>query len=674
MMLLETIFMQPFMQALGWALIHFIWQGALVALLLASALVLMRRLSAQARYTVATLGLLLMLAVPVITLSSLYRSMPAVASGPERRALLAANKGASASQASTPQSALSSQTDASAGAAKPARFASLEGLTDSRFAPLARLFALFWLAGILILSLRFFKGWTATARLKRRGRERAPAVCERAFARLVERMKVSPQVQLYKSVLVEVPTVIGWLRPVILVPVSAFTGLSFQQLEALLAHELAHVRRYDYLVNLLQAIAETLLFYHPAVWWVSKQIRAEREHACDDLAVEACGDALVYARALAELETLRVSEEGRLALAATGGSLIKRIRRLVQPPQHEEQRRPAWLAALTLCVTLSSALTLAQGAFFTITDPERLAADPVYTKREVAVTFVSLPYFRPGNETIESLDETTTKLLNRLAAHNIKAVGFVGGNMLDKEGQKEARKALLRRWLDGGHELGNQGYDHLSLFKTPLEEYKANVIRGEQVTRALMQERGRELRYYSYPFLNTGPDPETKRAFEQFLAEHGYTIHAVTIDNMDWIFSNAYQEARHRGDAEVMKRISDEYIAYMDRVFAHYEQLSMKVFGREIPQVLMLETSALNADNFDRLVEMLKRRGYSFNTMEEALKDRAYSEPTNYTGAWGISWIERWAIDKHVNISGDPVLPPYMQQFGKDGLSYPGKQ
>jgi hypothetical protein len=120
-----------------------------------------------------------------------------------------------------------------------------------------------------------------------------------------------------------------------------------------------------------------------------------------------------------------------------------------------------------------------------------------------------------------------------------------------------------------------------------------------------------------------------------------------------------------------MKRISDEYINYMESVFAHYEQLSVKVFGREIPQVLMLSASALNADNFQRLMEMLKRRGYGFVTMEEALQDPAFAQPTNYTGAWGISWIERWAIDKRVDIRGDPVLPPYMMQFGKDGLKNP---
>lgn len=671
--MLETILKEPFVQALGWALVHAVWQGALVAMLVACALMLMRSFSARARYVAATLGLLLMLAAPVVTLSRLYSSMPDATPATGQRAALSVDEQALNAKASLPKRALGSQPDSAGGILKPAGFAPFENLTESRFALLARWLVLFWLAGIIIFSVRLFRGWVATERLKRRGIGLATAACEESFARLARRIGVSRPARLYKSVLVEVPTVIGWLRPVVLVPVSAFTGLSQQQLDALLAHELAHVRRYDYLVNLLQAVAETLLFYHPAVWWVSKQIRTEREHACDDLAVEACGDALLYARALAELETMRASDERSLALAADGGSLISRIRRLVAAPRRDEQRRPAWLAAALLFVMISSALMVAQGALFTVTDPEGLRPDALSTRRKVAVTFVGLPYFRGGDETVESLNETNAKLLAGLGHYNIKAVGFVGEGTLYKEGQTEERINILRRWLDAGHELGNQSYKHMSLYNTPLDVYEANVIRGEQVTRSLMQQRGLQLKYFSYPFLNTGPNPETKKAFEQFLKERGYTIHAVTIDNMDWIFSNAYSEARRRGDTEVMKHVSDEYIIYMESVFAHYEQLSMKVFGREIPQVLMLSASALNADNFDRLIEMLKRRGYDFVTMDAALSDKAFAEPTGYTGQWGISWIERWAIDKGVDIRGDPVLPKYMLQFGKDGLRNPGK-
>ncbi|HKS30456.1 MAG TPA: M56 family metallopeptidase [Pyrinomonadaceae bacterium] len=673
-MILETG-LQPLVQALGWALLHSVWQGMLVMILLVLAFQLMRGFSSHARYVAATLGLTLMLAAPAATLYSLYRAMPNAASSAGQKAALSDSLRAVDARGSMPKGSPAAQADAAGGADRPAEFSSFQTLAEGRFAGLARWVVLFWLGGIALFSARLFRGWAATERLKRRGLGRAGAACEESFARLAERMRLSRPVRLYKSVLVEVPTVIGWLRPVVLVPVSAFTGLSQQQLDALLAHELAHVRRYDYLVNLLQSIAETLLFYHPAVWWVSRHIRVEREHACDDLAVEACGDTLLYARALAELETLRARPEQGLALAATGGgSLISRVRRLISAaPSRDEQRRPAWLAALLLFVTISSALVVAQGALIAVTDPEGIRPETAAARRAVAVTFVGLPYYRGGDETVESLNETTDKLLAGMARYNVKAVGFVGEGMLYKEGQTEARIGLLRRWLDAGHELGNQSYKHMSLYNTPLDVYEANVIRGEQVTRSLMQERGRTLKYFSYPFLNTGPNVETKQSFEQFLKERGYRIHAVTIDNADWIFSNAYLEARRRGEADVMKRISDEYVAYIESVFAHYEQLSKKIFGREISQVLMLSASALNADNFDRLMEMLKRRGYDFITMDEALEDKAFSETPGYAGPWGISWLERWALDKSIDIRGDPVLPKYMLQFGKDGLKNPNK-
>ena len=142
------------------------------------------------------------------------------------------------------------------------------------------------------------------------------------------------------------PTVIGWLKPVVLLPASALAALSPQQLEAILAHELAHIRRHDYLVNLLQTLVETLLFYHPAVWWLSRRIRIERENCCDDLAVSLCGDPVAYANALADLESLRseTAPTHHIAMAATGGALLQRVRRLLGAPSSHSGRGPAWLA------------------------------------------------------------------------------------------------------------------------------------------------------------------------------------------------------------------------------------------------------------------------------------------------------------------------------------------
>ena len=188
-------------------------------------------------------------------------------------------------------------------------------------------FVFVWLVGVSGLSLRLLFSSLQVARWKRRGNEPLGAPWLEQLHRLQAAMQISRPVRLVKSVLVEVPTVLGWLRPVILLPAASLTGLTPDQLESILAHELAHIRRHDYLVNLLQNALETLLFYHPAVWWVSSCVRAEREICCDEIAVRLCGDRLGHAQALTTLEELRGGRP-TLALGADGGSLLERIRRL----------------------------------------------------------------------------------------------------------------------------------------------------------------------------------------------------------------------------------------------------------------------------------------------------------------------------------------------------------
>ena len=220
-----------------------------------------------------------------------------------------------------------------------------------------------WFAGVAACSVRLAAGWISAARLRSSHNRPPSAEWQHALQRLIERMRVGRPVRLLVSDRVESLSVIGWLRPVILAPLGLLTGLTPDHVEALLAHELAHVRRHDYLVNLLQGIAESLLFYHPAVWWLSGQIRAEREHCCDDLAVAASGDVLTYARALAELESARPAHF-KAALAANDGSLVRRIRRLIDPAAHAPSRPgAAWVLSVLLLVAIGGvAMRAAQPA------------------------------------------------------------------------------------------------------------------------------------------------------------------------------------------------------------------------------------------------------------------------------------------------------------------------
>jgi uncharacterized protein (TIGR03435 family) len=210
-----------------------------------------------------------------------------------------------------------------------------------------------WLAGALVFWVRLTGGWAVAARMRSTLVRPAPPEWRRILGELGTRIGVSRPVRLLVSALVQVPTVVGWLRPVVLVPVGALAGLPAEQMEALLIHELAHIRRHDYLVNILQSVAEALLFYHPAVWWVSGHIRAEREMCCDDIAAQASGDVLLYARALAELESYRPTHLSA-AVAANGGSLADRIARLLgqsRPSSQPHSGLGAMVTAILLLVT-----------------------------------------------------------------------------------------------------------------------------------------------------------------------------------------------------------------------------------------------------------------------------------------------------------------------------------
>ncbi len=342
---IDQLLREPAAQAIGWALLHFIWQGTLVAALTAMVLTFFRNGAADIRYVVATIGLSVMLTLPAVTAVQLLRAdvnhdfrltdhdfrlkaeattVPAAATGPVASGF--SRKKVSVATATEMASATSSS-----------RFVNDVGI--EAWLPML-VFA--WICGVVVLSLRLASGWLWVQRMKSHGTAAVEDGWDLIASRLSRRLHIGRPVRLLQSTLVDVPTVIGWLRPVILLPASALSGLTPHQLEAILAHELAHIRRHDYLVNLLQAVVETLLFYHPAVWWLSRRIRAERENCCDDLAVSLCGDPIVYAQALTELEGLR-GPSHRFVMAADGGSLVQRVRRLLGVPTHAG-RAPGWLA------------------------------------------------------------------------------------------------------------------------------------------------------------------------------------------------------------------------------------------------------------------------------------------------------------------------------------------
>jgi beta-lactamase regulating signal transducer with metallopeptidase domain len=306
----------PLMRQVGWTLLHSLWQGALVGVVFVLLRFALRRRSADMRYLAGCLCLVALVAAPLLTLLIARASSPA--SGPGV-SVEAAPTGAAVSGLSV------------AGLGRPfggnGTYWSLERGADF-FARLAPVVAIFWVLGVTFFSFKLTRSCWCVGQLRTRDHEPVDAGWMETLDDLRRRLGVSRPVRLLKSALVEVPTVIGWVRPVILLPATTLTGLTPGQLETILAHELAHVRRLDYVVNAFQCLVETLMFYHPVAWWISGCIREERENCCDDLVIRVCGDRVGYARALATLEGLR-AELPEWAFAASGGSLLNRIRRLV---------------------------------------------------------------------------------------------------------------------------------------------------------------------------------------------------------------------------------------------------------------------------------------------------------------------------------------------------------
>ena len=287
--------------------------------------------------------------------------------------------------------------------------------------------------------------------------------------------------------------------------------------------------------------------------------------------------------------------------------------------------------------------------------------------RRIAVTLDDLPVVSTTRRDIVFQERVTDGIVAALGRHAVPAIGFVNENKLADDGSIDPRRvALLRRWLEAGLELGNHGFAHLDLHRVPLAEYRDDVLRGERITRALADSAGRPLRWFRHPFLHTGRDLETRRAFESFLASHGYAVAPVTVDNYDYLFAAAYDRVPDGPDADVgRRRIADEYLAYMERVVAYYEQQSSALMGREIPQVLLLHANALNATTLDRLLEMLARRGYTFAPLGDIVRDPAYRSADEYVGPAGITWLHRWALTAGRQgslFAGEPEVPTWIEQ------------
>src|ERR1700747_2165141 len=343
---------------LGLSLLHFLWQGAALAALAAAAIALAPK--ASTRYAIAVVALISMVAAPAVTYFVLHQSEPAFTVSPQTVAptiAQAASLAARRAVASTPGS----------------RFLS-GGLLPG--------FVELWFIGVLLFSLRTAGGFFLVARLRRRDSKPMNSELVALCREMQNRLGISRAIRYCESRHLDAPAVVGWFRPLVLLPLRAFTGLTALQLRAVIAHELAHIRRLDAFFNLFQVAAETLLFYHPAVWWLSKRIRGERENCCDDVALSVCGNLAEYARALALMEEWRAAPS--FAMAANRGPLASRVTRLLGLTEKGSSLRNAGVAFGILC--LAAALLAGNVLFGLVRTAKAQSFEPSSAGTTVAVS------------------------------------------------------------------------------------------------------------------------------------------------------------------------------------------------------------------------------------------------------------------------------------------------
>ena len=276
--------------------------------------------------------------------------------------------------------------------------------------------------------------------------------------------------------------------------------------------------------------------------------------------------------------------------------------------------------------------------------------------REVAITIDDLPRGGDGGpRDLAGVKAMTERLLKPFHDRKIPVIGFVNEGREVDFGPAGLRQ-ILDLWLDAGADLGNHSYSHLNINNVPLEQYTADIIRGEPVLRAALAARGKKLEFYRHPFLFTGPTPEIKKGMQEFLDQHGYRVAPVTFDDDDYEFAALYTKPQFKD------RVRKEYVPYMESEIAAFERASIAVVGREFPQILLIHASQMNADLMPDLLAMFRRRGYHFVSLDHALADPAYNLPDEYVGKGGFSWIHRWAKTKGIQPIPEPEPPGWVQQ------------
>ena len=284
-----------------------------------------------------------------------------------------------------------------------------------------------------------------------------------------------------------------------------------------------------------------------------------------------------------------------------------------------------------------------------------LTAQAPQPARRVAVTIDDGPVVNEMRD-LANFQRISTGLIESLKAEGVPATIFVNERQINVPGQRDGRAAVLEQWLDAGFELANHTYSHPSANKVAVWQFGDDVVKGEVVTRPLMEQRGRKLVWFRYPFLHSGLTEDSHNSIVAFLEQRQYRVAPVTVDYADYAFAGVHRNQLAAGDADVATKIKDAYLNQVDVGFEYAEKASVEVFGHEIPQILLIHCNELNSLTLRESIARIRKRGYTFITLDEAMKDAAYQRPDTFAGPGG-SWLSRTAtvMGKKISVTNARV-------------------
>lgn len=288
--------------------------------------------------------------------------------------------------------------------------------------------------------------------------------------------------------------------------------------------------------------------------------------------------------------------------------------------------------------------------------------------RSMVLTFDDLPYVCPVSDeaTLRAKAQRATKALLRvLTSHRAPVVAFVNEAKLGSGRELKARTRLLQQWVDAGAVLGNHTYSHVDFNAVTVRQFEDEIVKGEVVTRGLMQSDPPYQLYFRHPRTHTGDTAEKKDAIEEFLARRGYKIAPHTIDSSDFIFNAVYVRALDEGDKALATRLRVAYLEFVIRATEFAERVSPRIFGRDIPQTILLHANDINADCLGELLKRLEARGYQFVTLDSAMTDPAYRTRDTFVTKFGPTWLWRWVKSQGMTVSfqDDPDPPEWVMDF-----------